>query len=370
MAADRIAGDERALHQIDVAEDRGEQVVEVVRDAAGETPDRLHLLRLRELRLERPPFGRVLDQQLENLGAAGLGRLEAAADANRDGRVVAARPVRVGAQHPAGMPDAIDEREKGDRIVVDLVGKADAHQAVDRRRAEQLREGRVGIEDDAVDAASADAVDGVFDHGAVTSFGGLQRDLTGGGFARSQPQQHHLGVTSRLAGHAHALAAHVQRAPIGREHRETVADDGLAGETDGEIAAQAIRRLHQRRERRSGRDAEERKVGAALVGGEHLALQVDERHGLGQGTREHEKCFRCHAPWPGRGFLLRSRATQYTRADAPEARATRRASGGRLGDGVVHRLVGQRVGPGVEAAGHVFEDDAANPRGEAGRFLV
>ena len=39
-------------HRFAVAEDRGQQVVEVVRDAAGELADRLHLLRLVQLRLD------------------------------------------------------------------------------------------------------------------------------------------------------------------------------------------------------------------------------------------------------------------------------------------------------------------------------
>ena len=40
-------------HEVRVAGDRREQVVEVVRDAAGEPADRLHLLRLPELVLEQ-----------------------------------------------------------------------------------------------------------------------------------------------------------------------------------------------------------------------------------------------------------------------------------------------------------------------------
>ena len=45
--------------QLAVAEDHGEQVVEVVRDAAGQLPDRFHLLRLPQLRFERPLQGDV-----------------------------------------------------------------------------------------------------------------------------------------------------------------------------------------------------------------------------------------------------------------------------------------------------------------------
>ena len=45
--------------QVGEADDRGQHVVEVVRDAAGELADRLHLLALRELQFERPLLGRL-----------------------------------------------------------------------------------------------------------------------------------------------------------------------------------------------------------------------------------------------------------------------------------------------------------------------
>ena len=51
---------DQPLQQIEVADDDAEHVVEVVRHAAGEVADRLHLLRLRELALDQPAFGDVL----------------------------------------------------------------------------------------------------------------------------------------------------------------------------------------------------------------------------------------------------------------------------------------------------------------------
>ena len=39
----------RVLHHVEAADDAGQQVVEVVRQAAGELADGLHLLRLEEL---------------------------------------------------------------------------------------------------------------------------------------------------------------------------------------------------------------------------------------------------------------------------------------------------------------------------------
>ena len=48
-----------AFEQVKAAEHRGEQVVEVVRDAAGQLADRIHLLRLDQLAFERALLGDV-----------------------------------------------------------------------------------------------------------------------------------------------------------------------------------------------------------------------------------------------------------------------------------------------------------------------
>ena len=47
--------------QLGVAEDRGQQVVEVVSDPSGEPPDTLQLLGLGELLLQSPSLGDVLE---------------------------------------------------------------------------------------------------------------------------------------------------------------------------------------------------------------------------------------------------------------------------------------------------------------------
>ncbi len=54
-----VAGRVPQQHQVAVADDRGQHVVEVVRHAAGELADRLHLGRLRDLPLEARLLGRV-----------------------------------------------------------------------------------------------------------------------------------------------------------------------------------------------------------------------------------------------------------------------------------------------------------------------
>ena len=61
-AAGRVVRLQVQHRQLGVAEDRGQQVVEVVSDAAGEPADALQLLGLRELVLESAALGDVLDQ--------------------------------------------------------------------------------------------------------------------------------------------------------------------------------------------------------------------------------------------------------------------------------------------------------------------
>ena len=63
-AAGRLSGS-CASEQLAVAGDRRQQVVEVVRDAAGEPADRLHLLRLPELLLQPAALGHVEDRSEE-----------------------------------------------------------------------------------------------------------------------------------------------------------------------------------------------------------------------------------------------------------------------------------------------------------------
>ena len=68
--------------QVRIADDRGQHVVEVMRDAAGELADRLHLLRLREILLQRALLGRV--ERVEEGGfRAALGFFGRQEQANR-----------------------------------------------------------------------------------------------------------------------------------------------------------------------------------------------------------------------------------------------------------------------------------------------
>ena len=63
VGAKGLVGLEVAADQLRVAQDDGQQVVEVVRDAAGEPADGLHLLRLAELLLQSLSLGEVERQR-------------------------------------------------------------------------------------------------------------------------------------------------------------------------------------------------------------------------------------------------------------------------------------------------------------------
>ena len=76
VIANGIARHEPVDDERRVAEDDREDVVEVVGDAAGELPDRVHLLRLAELILQSPPVVDVLERAADAhdfAGGVGLG---------------------------------------------------------------------------------------------------------------------------------------------------------------------------------------------------------------------------------------------------------------------------------------------------------
>ena len=97
--------------QIGIADDRGQHVVEVMRDAAGELADRLHLLALREILLQRALLGRV---EREDGGARAL-----VAAADRRPRRRSAPSARAGAfqrRRRAGAISPSPLAGRGDRM--------------------------------------------------------------------------------------------------------------------------------------------------------------------------------------------------------------------------------------------------------------
>src|SRR5205085_9982211 len=84
-----VVGDPGAADQVDRGADDGEEVVEIVGDAAGQLPDRLHLLRLPERLLGAEKLAAALDDLLLQrilepaqrfLGALALGDVEQGAE--------------------------------------------------------------------------------------------------------------------------------------------------------------------------------------------------------------------------------------------------------------------------------------------------
>ena len=148
------SGADLAQH-VEIADDDRQQVVEVVRQTAGELADRLHLLRLTQLvalRLRLAPFGQVAHDADEGM-VAGLRRF-ADRELHREGRAILAPPHDLAA-------DADDLRHAGREIgrdvavVFAVIGlrHQDAHVLPDdfvRCVAEQADAGLVERLDDAV----------------------------------------------------------------------------------------------------------------------------------------------------------------------------------------------------------------------------
>ena len=155
--------------QVGEADDGGQHVVEVVRDAAGELADRLHLLALRELQLERPLLGglervddgRVLavvafqdradeeaDAPLGVVGEAGVdgGNLALPGDRRADRRRRARRgpiPAPAPAEQPPARALLAEEHHEagvGERDPALAVDRGDRH----RRVVEEAGEAHLG----------------------------------------------------------------------------------------------------------------------------------------------------------------------------------------------------------------------------------
>ncbi len=150
LAERGIAGLVPHQQELGIADDDGEQIVEVVRHAAGELTHGLHLLRLRELRLQRLLLGHV-DQVDDNrlvcgmIGAAGIHLRHGVASAGRtdfDRRLQAA----IGA---------------GEQLVDrGTVGRLDQFRQVAAGRrlpAKECREGLIGGDDPAIGLDGGDA---------------------------------------------------------------------------------------------------------------------------------------------------------------------------------------------------------------------
>ena len=113
----------RALHpdvveqQIAVAEDRGQEIIEVVRDAAGQLAERFHLLRTQHLILQLLALGDVHERADESNGfAIGVPRNDRALEQLRVGSVGALEPIF--ACPMIALRECVAKAERGARAVV------------------------------------------------------------------------------------------------------------------------------------------------------------------------------------------------------------------------------------------------------------
>ena len=89
----RIPGIELIQSELVESDDRGEQVIEVMRDARGQVADRVHLLSLPDVLLENHPFRDVLDDLHEMRPVAVRVAIRAQRDTRPDVLAIAASPI-------------------------------------------------------------------------------------------------------------------------------------------------------------------------------------------------------------------------------------------------------------------------------------
>ena len=258
--------------QLDVAEDRLQQVVEVVGDAAGQRADGLHLLRLAQLVFQAAP-----------LGFAPLSLGEVMDDARHAGGRAAVRSVHVAAGRgdpphlSVGAPDAALDAPfalRGDGLPeaeVDrlaILGQHVLQQLLPRPRRARL----LVAEDEVVERS---AVAGVFLQVELpgADAAGLQREgepllaLLHGGLLRAQ-----------IGGHLVERGAHVRQFVAAREHRRR------AQFARGQLAGGA----HQARGATGHRavEVEPRRQAQQQRGAAHEGGAIGQRHPLGFHRRQ------------------------------------------------------------------------------------
>ena len=238
-AACRLEDLEVVLQQLDLATHDREHVVEVVRDATGQAADRLHLLRVEQLLLERLPFGHVAEHDHLELG-----------------RGVEAAQARLADLHPHRLASGVDQpglarlvrpgdgRARTDDVVLPGVlgpvgAQVGAHQRV-VGLAQQRAQRPVGLDDPAVEAGDR--------HGDRRVVEGAAEPLGGGGtrglgvvtlVERQRQAQHgeerdgdeHLQDRRGVApvDHVRERSGGTRRSPVGRGHHHDARPRHAAG---------------------------------------------------------------------------------------------------------------------------------------------
>ena len=201
-----------------------EHVVEVVGDAAGELADRLHLLLLAHLLLQRPLLGDVDDVDDHRLAAAGA--LGDRIDEEAPRALALAGERRVDRRDDAGAVGGGGERggEVGLVLVGDQIGER--ARAVRSDAREHAQERRVGAPDAALAVDRRDGDGRVVEEAGEAHLGRAQRfrHLLAG-----RAVEHHRagGAGRAVDGHRHAVEqAHRQALAVGAHEVEI--DDGGA----------------------------------------------------------------------------------------------------------------------------------------------
>ncbi len=174
----RVARGEGLRDQLGVREDDSKQIVEVVGDAAGELADRLHLLGLAQLLLERAPLRHVLRDGLEAVDRASGPPYRAARESHQDFLAVPAPPCDLHAFDHVCALEAREDPLALVRVRVDVDGEVDGQQLLLGLVAEHPHERGVYGEEPPVDAGPVDRVGGYgeeppVDAGPVDRVGGV-----------------------------------------------------------------------------------------------------------------------------------------------------------------------------------------------------
>ena len=161
-------------HQQKVAEadDRRQQVVEVVRDAAGELADRLHLLALRDLHLERALLGGV-DGVGDGRLVVAVGLLDRAQIDPAAALLVADKGDVHGLDQPLPGEGGIERAAEG-LVAVGLDQTVEPHFVAVVAGAEQPHEGGVGGADEALRVHRGDGDGGRMEQPGKSELGGAR----------------------------------------------------------------------------------------------------------------------------------------------------------------------------------------------------
>ncbi len=167
----RIVGVQLMQHEVGVPDNDGQEVVEVVGDATGEPPDRLHLVKLPGLLLRAFPFSDVLDDGDEVVRFPAHVAVEPDGQSGPHEAPVFA-PIPFVPRIPIDV--ARDQARPGVHVLCDFVRVRDRHEIQGREFvgciAEQLAEAAVHEQEAAVQACLRQADQGLLEDRLIDGF--------------------------------------------------------------------------------------------------------------------------------------------------------------------------------------------------------